>query len=292
MSRIKSDNRGMIIVFTLILLAVFLTAALGFSYFIIGDINKARAIDDSVIAYYAADAGIEESLYLLKKQGLPGLLDGLKAARPGDVKLGASAGIWNILGSSNFEKTILRQRLYNGQSVKFFILKRGLEDTSNKTKSVTVEWYKGAGLTPKLQINLTQLSPQQDAGGNLIYYQDYSQLQTSDSSSEAGPICINLKDSALDGLTLPPRDYMVELKALGAADDFIGQIIVKAYDNACGASADAIVLDPAGITNLTLKSLGTYGRAQQNIYAQILPRDPVSGLLGFVLFSEQEVTKE
>lgn len=279
----------MIIVFTLILLAVFLTTALSFSYFIIGDINKARAIDDSVIAYYAADAGMEESLYLLQKQEIADSLDGLKDIRAAGGNLPASLGAWNIGESTNFEKTVLRQRLYNGQSAKLFILNRA---TANQANSITVEWYKGAGTDPRLQVILTQLTPQtQD--GTLIYYTDASELEVTDSKANGFVTTYDLKDLDLSGGNLAGRtDYLVELKVLGVAGDFVDRLSVKAYDKKKGDLDYNDSFNSQGITNLTLKSKGSYGKATQNIVAQILPQDPVSGILSFVLFSEQDVAKE
>jgi len=281
----------MIIVFTLILLAVFLTTALSFSYFIIGDINKARAIDNSIIAYYSADAGMEESLYLLQKQEIANSLDGLKTIRAAGGSLPASLGVWDIGDSTNFEKTVLRQRLYNGQSVKFFILNRASANQNN-SNSLTLEWYKGGGTNPKLQVNLTQLTPQtQD--GTLVYYTDTSELEVADTAVNKFVTTYDLKNIGLDGSILPARtDYLLELKVLGATGDFVDRLSVKAYDKKKGDQNYNDSLDLQGITNLTLKSKGSYGKSTQNIVAQILPKDPVSGMLGFVLFSKEDVTKE
>jgi len=292
MRHIKSDNRGMILVFTLLLLGVFLSTALSFSYFVIGDINKARAIDDSVIAYYSADAGMEESLYLLKNQSATDKLAAIMLSRPGDNSLDQSKGKWNIGESTNYEQAVLRQRLYNGQSVKFFILNR----PSNKTESITLEWQKGldnAGeKTPaNLQVNMTQLIPQVQSS-TLVYYQDTSQLEVAD--SETGIKCYDLKDLDFNKqpITTPP-DYLLEFKVFGGSDtDYVERLSVKAYNGVCTMAEPQRDFNPQGITNLTLKSKGTYGRATQNIIAQILPRDPVSGILSFVLFSESDVIKE
>lgn len=281
----------MILVFTLLLLGVFLSTALSFSYFVIGDINKARAIDDSIIAYYSADAGMEESLYLLKNQSGADKLTAIMSARIGDKSLDKSKGKWNIGESTNYEQAVLRQRLYNGQSVKFFILNRSVV---NQTESITLEWHKGldnAGeKTPaKLQVSMTQLLPQIQSS-TLIYYQDTSELEVAD--SDMGIKCYDLKDLNFEKQPIRP-DYLLEFKVFGDSDnDYVERLSVKAYNDVCTALEPQIASNPRGITNLTLKSKGTYGRATQNIIAQILPRDPVSGILSFVLFSEMDVIKE
>jgi len=288
MKDLKNDNRGMIIVFAVMLLAIFLSTALGFSYFIIADINKAAAIDDSIVAYYAADAGLEESLYLLKKQEAAASLAELKKIRPSGGELAGAGANWSIVDSADFERNVLRQRLYDGQSVKFFILNRANTPDSNQTKSVVLKWFKGGANTPKLQVNLTQLSPQRDdKSGAWVYFTDASEVELSDTD----PRCFDLQDLSLGGVPLPAVDYLMELKVLGGPGDFVERLSVDAYNDYCDAwqSAD---LNQEGITSLTLKSTGSHGRAVQTIVAHILPKNPVSGLFSFVLFSEQDVVKD
>ncbi|MFA6526037.1 MAG: hypothetical protein WCT26_01310 [Candidatus Buchananbacteria bacterium] len=291
MKKIKNDNRGMIIVFTLIMLAVFLTTALSFSYFIIRDINKAKSIDNSIIAYYSADAGMEESLYLLKNQELAESVESLKSKRPSPIEMTLSKGAWDISSSTSYETSVLRQRLYNGQSAKFFILNRGALTGQNTTKSITLEWHKSGGI-PKLQASMTQLTSQFDNNGSLIYFTDRSELEVDDTLVK----CFDLKDRDFSGAVLSPLpDYLIEYKVLGENnEDFIDTLRVKTYSIACDPNPDtmAAAFNSNGITNPTVKSSGTYGRSTQSIIAHILPKDPVSGLLGFVLFSEQDVTKE
>jgi len=291
--KIKANNQGVILVFTLILLAVLLSTALSFSYLIINDINKARSIDDSIVAYYAADAGMEESLYIVEKQGLTSSLEKLKELRPSGA-LTESGGSWDILNSTDYEPSVLRQRLYNGQSVKFFILNR---QSGNLTKSITLEWYKGANTAPKLQVSLTQLTPQlQQGDGSLIYYTDTSEVEGADTEYNGleAPTCYNLNDEAIsDGSPLlGPVDYVVEIKVLGGNDDFVDQLVVKANNTRCQDEGFSSNYNNRGITNLTLKSVGKYAKTQQSIIAHFLPKDPLSGVLGFVLFSEQDITKE
>lgn len=287
---IQQDRQGVILVFTLIIMAVLLSTAMSFSYLIISDINKAKAIDDSLVAYYAADSGIEQSLYLLKKQEITQSLEELKILSP-DGELSVAGGSWEIGDSADFEKNFLRQRLYNGQSAKFFILNRA--SGGDRPQSITVEWLKAPETSPKLQINLTQLIPQEQ-DGSLIYYTDTSEVEVADSASNnIGSTCYNLKDADFDGQTLPlPPDYLVEFKVLGSDIDFVDRLSVKTYNKRCQENDYEDSFNPRGITNLTLKSKGSYLKSNQTIIAHIVPKDPLSGLVGFVLFSEQDITKE
>jgi hypothetical protein len=285
---IKSDKRGAILIFTLIILAVFLSTALTFSFFIISDINKARAVDDSVVAYYGADSGIEESLYLIKKMELTGSMKGLISLKPDIYNLVSSGAKWNIAESVDYERNILRQRIANGQSAKFFILNRNVTTTD----SVSVEWYKGKDVagnpsSAKIQVALTQLTPQ-DSDGTIIYYTDTSEIIIPD-STDTGQDCFELKNKSIDGSLLGDKsDYLMEAKVLGSgSNDFVDRLIVKAYsDTSCKTENNE------GISSLTLKSKGTFGKSTQYVIAHIVPRNPVSGLLSFVLFSEQDIAKD
>lgn len=289
------------LVFTLILMAVFMTIALGLSYLVINDINKARAIDDSIIAYYGADAGMEESLYLLRKDSIQSTqpAEALKTLRSDvAIQLFQSRGLWNILDSTDFERTILRQRLYSGQGVKFFVLNRGLSVNPNSTGSFSVEWYKGDETAPKLEVKLTQLSPQQalEPGGPLVYLTDTDAIEIDDYESNGNfARCYQLKNTDIADSTKTRNDgvisdYSVEIKVLGTSnDDFVDHLIVKAYDSSdCSSDTE----DMQGLNNLTINSHGKYNQSEQNIIAQIVPFDPSSGLLGFVLFSQEDITKD
>lgn len=287
---IAQDKKGVILVFTLIIMSVFLSTAIGFSYFIISDINKARAIDNSIIAYYAADAAMEQSLFLLKKQNLVKSLEELKTVR-GSGSLSVSAAKWYILESTDFERSFLRQRLYNGQSVKFFILNR--MSGVNSSKSITVEWLKAPSTSPKLQVSLTQLAYQQQ-GDSLVYYTDTSEVEIADSHNNGiGVTCYNLKDVDFNGNGLSfPADYVAEIKVFGGESDFVDRLSVRSYNKRCQEEEYLKSFNPDGITNLTLKAKGQYQKSNQYIIAHIVPKDPLSGLFGFVLFSEQDITKE
>jgi hypothetical protein len=297
-----ADNSGMILVLTMMMIAVFLSIALGFSVLIISDINKARAIDNSVVAYYAADSGLEESLYLFRKQGVTST-DELSSIRPDSQSLSSAQASWNIENSSDYEEYFLRQRLARGRSAKFFILNRqGVE--GKYVKSIVLEWYRGEaeGNVASLQVSLTQLTPQQDED-TLVFYTDESRVELYDSTNpedEDPPFfCYNLKDQDLSGqllLTTRP-DYLMEIKVLGSGDpDEVETLTAKAYNISCGDIAInedwEKSFNPQGINNLTIRSIGSYGQTSQALTAYLPPKGLPSSLVGFVLFSQKDIVKE
>jgi len=289
------QQRGIILIFVLIVMAALLATALGFGFFLLADLRRAKAIDNSLSAYYAADAGIERSLFLFRQQEITSVGE---LIQNGDLL--ESNSKWRIddpsNNSSDYEPSVFRQRLANGKNLKLYFL--GRRAGSNSAKAISVFWKKGSPPSSvKLQISFTQLNPQvnADEGDALIYYTDQNVLEVADSETTGGlATCYYFKDIGLSGAPLPLpdqyADYLVEFKVLGSGADYVDKVNILAYDNEedCRNSVNA---DSSAISNVTLKSVGSHNNVRQTITANLPPRDPFSGLFGFVLFSEEDITK-
>ena len=297
------NQQGIILILTLIIMALLFAISISFAVFIISDIRQARSIDDSLVAYYGADAGMERTLFLFRRldKELVGTFNGtyntgvygtdkILASTDKSGNLGTDGATWSIVSSTDYEYPVFRQRIQNGQSVKLYFLNR----TSSSVKSIGIAWYKGVynGMTttPKLGLTFTQLNGQ-DKDGAFIYYNDMDESLIEDSSSATSQDCFSFKDLSVNQMPLDYNpDYVVAFKCLGNdSHDFIDNLTVKAYDTPNCVSSS---LNRRAINNITIKSDGFFSKARQEIVAHIPPRDPVSGLLGFVLFSEQDITKD
>ena len=62
--------RGVSLYLTVMILALILSVALGSSLLLAGQIKSLRNIGNSVVAFYAAETGIERSLYALSKESI------------------------------------------------------------------------------------------------------------------------------------------------------------------------------------------------------------------------------
>jgi hypothetical protein len=288
-SKIK-NQRGIILILTMMVMSILLSVALGFAVFIVSDLRQAQQVDDSVLAYYAAESGFERTIYLFRKQGKEKIAD-LAAADLQD-SLAGNRSSWTIANSTDYEPIVFRQRLSNGQSVKLYLLNRingSGEYNEGAVKSIAVKWKK-IGIC-HLQTTFTQLRPQLDDAGNIFNLVDSSPISPdpaggdkTDDDAVFWP-CYSISDN--DGKW--NSDYAVELKAMGSdGDDCIDWLAIQGYsDDNC--SSDAV--STTAISNLTIRSVGTHNNSSQEIVAQILPYAPGSGLLSFVLFSEQDITK-
>jgi len=61
-------NRGISLYITLLIMTLLLTMGLGLSAILLDQIKITRGMSNSVIAFYAADTGVEEALYNIRKK--------------------------------------------------------------------------------------------------------------------------------------------------------------------------------------------------------------------------------
>lgn len=276
MKNLGQDKRGIVLVLTLIIMAVLVSVAVGFGTLVISDIRQAKAVDDSMAAYFAAETGIERSLFLLRKQdGISGLA-GL-ASTTGALDNSSS---WDIASSTSYEPNYLRQRLKSGQSAKLFFLGRETASGLGQgyAKSILVDWNKGSGSAAKIQVTLTRLKADNLGDDGEVYLTDLSEVRVATGTMN----CFAFEDSPT------VSDYVGEIKVLGSSDDdYVATVRVTGYAND-DCTGDVVT---EAISNINLVSDGTFGISRQRMIASLPPMDTALGLLNFVLFSEEDITK-
>ncbi len=62
-------EKGVILVMAMMILALMMSSVLALARIIMGEISMTRNIDNSIIAFYTAESGIEKGLYYVKKSG-------------------------------------------------------------------------------------------------------------------------------------------------------------------------------------------------------------------------------
>ncbi len=63
MKQDKNKNKGVSLYLSLIILSIIFSISLGLSALLMGQFKIIRGIENSIIAFYAADTGIEKTLY-------------------------------------------------------------------------------------------------------------------------------------------------------------------------------------------------------------------------------------
>lgn len=98
----KKQNKGVSLLITLLIMSAFLAIALGISKLTLGEIKLVRDIPSSLIAYYAAEAGLERAIYEERQGG------GASNSSDCSIELdnGSSYGIEIIRGSTTTIKSI------------------------------------------------------------------------------------------------------------------------------------------------------------------------------------------
>lgn len=267
---------------TIIIMAMLLAIAIGFGVFINSDLRQAKMTDDAIVAYAAAEAGLERTIFLFRKMEKSSVAE-LSEQDKGPVTL-ENRAVWDITASTDYEPVVVRQRLLNGQSLKLYFLGRVSALAANQAKSfaVTIGTLYGA---PRLLTTLTQLTPQLNESGALIYHTDFSQVETVTAGSV---FCYNFGDKDLSGAA-KTSDYIAELKVVGQGEEVINSLTVRAYNALdCQAGTE----NTQAINSTVIRAEGVYNKSQQKITAYLPPRDPLSDLAGFVLFGSEEITKD
>ncbi|MBT4349207.1 hypothetical protein HOD19_00290 [bacterium] len=84
-NKILADQQGVVLVMSLMILLVMMISVISLAQVIFGEIKMTRNADNSIVAFYAAESGIERGLFLLKfskKQGDLSYFDRLADADP------------------------------------------------------------------------------------------------------------------------------------------------------------------------------------------------------------------
>jgi len=94
----KNYQKGVSLYLALMIMFILLAIGLGVSLIIVSQMKMIRGMGDSVIAFYAADTGIEHSLYNYRKQGGNGQVSGSVGSADYQV-ISPTAGTFKSKGS-------------------------------------------------------------------------------------------------------------------------------------------------------------------------------------------------
>ncbi|MEA2088312.1 MAG: hypothetical protein U9O55_00495 [Patescibacteria group bacterium] len=89
-----ANQKGTVLIFGVLITSIILVMGAGVSVFIISEIVSTRKIDNSIIAYYTAECGIEHGLFEIRKKGKT--INNIDMA---DIQV-AGAGSWTRIASN------------------------------------------------------------------------------------------------------------------------------------------------------------------------------------------------
>lgn len=302
--------RGVVSLLALIIVTTVTATAVGSAAIIINELRQTQSLDQAIIAVYAAEAGLEDSLAIVKYQRdhnerLDETVELLSCSPlDGDypscvnsrqsILAGASTANWYRAASN--EDRFLVPELASDKTAHLDIFNPDESDLGSGIESLRIEWADecpGHSTNGFSWLEITMLTWE----GAVIQFDPSTQhvYKLAQPCNITENRCEDIVLNDVNGGDIEPDQvYRFSFRALspvpgdGGRSCSVKNLSVTAYAEPDAPSEGTVVELPARIT---VKSTGLYGRSQQALSASIPWRAPVSGLLNFVLFSEDEIEK-
>jgi hypothetical protein len=252
--QISNSKEGSILLMSMLILASIVTAASSFGIVTLQNLKQAILVDNGVRSFYAAESGIEDGLYELRKNetassaldGSGGLLNGSTWSRT------VNNTVLSLTSDIN-ENDFWHVNLYNPDS--------SLTQIPTPIQSLRINWI-GSG-SEWIEVRLT---PWDTTGtlGNPI---------TKVFSAASNPAIINVS-SAL---------YRVRVKALYSD---VTDATITAFS---GLDTTGSQINIPGY--ITMYSTGEFRKTNQVVRATMTQRAPIGEQFIYVLFSEEDLIK-
>lgn len=252
------STEGSVLLMSIVILSGIITAASSFAIITMSNLNQAVLIDNSSRAFYAAESGIEDALYEIRKNrteiediALSGVL--------------SNSSIWsrNILNDA--QQIIFDIDENDFEYVDLYDPDSSLSALDDPIKSIKLSWT-GDG-TEWIEVQI------------ISWTKNKGEIQTPTEqifSAVSNPAIVNLENS--NNIL-----YRIRIKAIYSG---VEDMVVTVYS---GLNASGSQVNIPGF--LTIYSNGSFSRAMQSISARMPQREALSGNFGYVLFSEEDLIK-
>ncbi len=269
--KINLNKKGTVLLLALLVMAGVVTVSLGTANLIISEVKQSLQLDQAIIAFYAADSGVERGLYQSRKQNFDvTLFNQITSTFDNNASYQLiAADTEDVLYTTLLEDESYQVDLYDPHSLTLL---------ENPIKSIGLSW---SGTTSWLEIAWACWGQIGNLGETKSAY--YSQGES--------PVYLNLYSASNCSL------YRVRIIARhGAANN----IQVRAYSEldplaSCGNPPTSCQVPlPARVQ---IKGLGQYPAnsdqaSRQAILVTMPERSPLYGLYDYVVYSEEEIKKE
>ena len=300
----SKNLKASILVMTLIIASGIMIVGAEFSLFVISAIRQARTIDQSVIASYAAESGIESGLFQIRQEGRTTLRKSASSqAKPKDdttleeFPAGMTWTLENVAGPpivtrfNNAVQILEKSVLKKNESVQLALYETtqtGLEKVSDLA-SVKIAWsaYACAADAPIDQRPWYEISVIQWNGGGV----DWSSAEVKKDFLEVGDLTPGVPaHEVVYSFGLKPGEtvqnpMLVRIKPLFC--DIIG-MEVTLHSDVGGTSVPSLKIP----NYFLLVPEGSYQTISQRGRVIFPAKSSASGVFDFVLFSEEKVQKK
>lgn len=286
-ARIKNSQQGSLLLLSLLILSGLLVSGSTIGVITVQHLRQGKAVDYGLVAYYAAESGVEDGLYELRRKGTAvgslatsgSLANGASWARPTPATTVAN------LTRSIKQNEVWEINLYNPESsvaplpAPIRSLRLSWPDTGSDLEWLEVQvvpWSIAAitssGWSPSPP--LTEPPPAPPAQPAAL---QAATPATRLFSAASNPATVNLVDAA-------NVLYRVRIKALYADVPNLTVIAFRSLNLGGGAAPI-----PAQIT---MTATGSFKESKQAVRASMPQRAPLSGAFGYVLFTEEDLIKQ
>jgi len=269
---------GNVLLLALLVMAGIMTAGLAIGAIILNEIRQARNIDFASVAYFAAEAGVEQALYKFRKE---------------DAVINCPTGVCDENGFCTLgeKESCIKQdgNLNNGSSWSRNVIDKEWQiyGKIKKDESVQVDLFDPAGTSAagveSIKIEWTPQCVPPAASMIEVSYIAWNPLIGWVTESEQ-----RFKYSAVDSPVInngfsSAKSYRVRIKAFYC--DISNLVFTAWANNDAGAPQVEI---PARVV---LNSVGSFSNLRQAIKMTMPRRSPMSGLYDYVLFTECSLVK-
>jgi len=255
------NKKASVLLLALLMMSGMIMAGLGLGTLVVNEIKQARNIDNSVIAFYMADLGGEESLYHIRKTDEA--FTEIKNKLEPEKDVGGGKVQRKLDDSEPYIFTNLKENedlyidLYDPDNI----------NSSAGIKSINLTWQNAddCGLgSAGIEFNYIEWTP----GSSLDW----------DSKSHE---FIYLNSPAAINSFSPAHSYQIRIKALNCG---VKNLQIEAHNSEGNM---------AKIPNrIVIKSIGSFEKTKQAIKVIVPRKSPLSGLYDYILFSEKSLIKE
>jgi Tfp pilus assembly protein PilX len=248
------DERGTILLFALMIMSSVIVTVSGMTAVILSALQQARAVDNAIVAYYAAESGVEDAVYTLRR-------DGTMPSTQTTAQPLTNTATWTRAVTPS-EPVVYAGTLPQDSFVEIAMYDPDQPTNATNIASVEVSWSDSCSGCTIVEASMVDWD-----SGAAIVWNPYPAVY----KFTGGSATLSAAAGKLYRLRLMARKAEIE------------NVQVRAFDSSHAA------LNVPG--RVRIESTGSFGQVQQRLTVTMPRQVPLSGLYDFVVFSECSLVK-
>jgi hypothetical protein len=286
--KIPAARQGIVSLLSLIIMTAVTATAVGTASLILNELRQSESLDQSFSAVYAAESGLEDGLFIVKDTRATETLAATQSFLDNPEGRAPIPTLASWQRQSDLENQFLVARLQADATASLDLFNPDDPSGASGMESIIIQWSANCNSYFELETTVTswEVGPSGVTfGEGQRVYKTTNACNQAAGSHTCQDIVLNAIDAEDFSASRPYRFSFRPLVPLDSACN-VENLTVKAYNAIDGGGS--VVDFP---TRVQIKSTGTFSRSKQALTASIPWRAPVSGLFGFVIFSDVGITK-